>query len=54
MITMRQHGNGGVGTAFLNTSRFLGRTTQLTYIVEELADQQLIQLRAAEQDRHRR
>ncbi len=45
VITNREHGNGGVGTTYLNTSRFLGRTTQLTYIVEELADQQLIQLR---------
>ncbi len=45
VITMREHGNGGIGTTYLNTSRFLGRTTQLTYIVEELADQQLIQLR---------
>jgi hypothetical protein len=45
VITMREHGNGGVGTTYLNTSRFLGRTTQLTYIVEELAEQQLIQLR---------
>jgi hypothetical protein len=45
LITMREHGNGGVGTTYVNTSRFLGRTTQLTYVVEELADQQLIQLR---------
>jgi hypothetical protein len=45
VITMREHGNGGVGTTYVNTSRFLGRTTQLTYVVEELADQQLIQLR---------
>ena len=45
VITVREHGNGGVGTTYLNTSRFLGRTTQLTYVVEELADQQLIQLR---------
>jgi carbon monoxide dehydrogenase subunit G len=45
VITMREHGNGGVGTTYLNTSRFLGRTTRLTYVVEELADQQLIQLR---------
>jgi len=45
VITVREHGDGGVGTAYLNTSRFLGRTTQLTYVVEELVDQQLIQLR---------
>ena len=36
---------GGVGTTYLNTSTFLGRTTQLTYVVDELVDQQLIQLR---------
>ena len=45
VITMREHGNGGVGTTYLNTSTFLGRTTQLTYTVEELTEQQLIQLR---------
>lgn len=44
-ITVRQHGDGGVGTCYLNTSRFLGRTTQLTYLVEELVDQRRIQLR---------
>jgi len=43
--TVRRHGNGGVGTTYVNTSTFLGRTTQLTYIVDELVDQQLIQLR---------
>jgi hypothetical protein len=45
VITMREHGNGGVGTTYLNTSRFLGRTTQLIYTVEELTDQQLTRLR---------
>jgi hypothetical protein len=45
LITVRERGNGGVGTTYLNTSRFLGRTTQLTYIVEELVDQQAIRLR---------
>jgi hypothetical protein len=45
VITMREHGNGGIGTTYLNTSTFLGRTTHLTYVVEELADQQLIRLR---------
>jgi carbon monoxide dehydrogenase subunit G len=43
--TVRRHGNGGVGTTYVNTSTFLGRTTQLTYVVEEVVDQQLIQLR---------
>jgi hypothetical protein len=43
--TVRRHGNGGIGTTYVNTSAFLGRTTQLTYSVDELVDQQLIQLR---------
>jgi NAD(P)-dependent dehydrogenase (short-subunit alcohol dehydrogenase family) len=45
VTTVRQHGNGGVGTTYLNTSTFLGRTTQLTYVVDELVNHQLIQLR---------
>ena len=45
VTTVRRNGNGGVGTTYLNTSTFLGRTTQLTYVVDELVDQQLIQLR---------
>jgi hypothetical protein len=28
-------GDGGVGTAYLNRSRFLGRETELTYVVKE-------------------
>jgi carbon monoxide dehydrogenase subunit G len=32
--TDRISGNGGVGTAYANTSRFLGRNTDLTYVVE--------------------
>lgn len=28
-------GDGGVGTTYRNTSRFLGRTTELTYVVVE-------------------
>lgn len=43
--TVRQRGDGEVGTAYLNTSRFLGRTTQLTYVVEEFVYQQRIRLR---------
>jgi carbon monoxide dehydrogenase subunit G len=45
VTTVRRHGNGGVGTTYLNTSTFLGRTTQLTYVVHELVNHQLIQLR---------
>jgi Polyketide cyclase / dehydrase and lipid transport len=43
--TVRQEGDGGVGTVYLNTSTFLNRTTELTYVVEELVDQRLIRLR---------
>jgi uncharacterized protein YndB with AHSA1/START domain len=32
--TDRVSGDGGVGTTYANTSRFLGRTTDLTYVVE--------------------
>jgi uncharacterized protein YndB with AHSA1/START domain len=32
----RTSGDGGVGTTYINTSRFLGRETQLTYTVEDL------------------
>jgi len=45
VVTVTQHGDGGAGTTYLNTSTFLGRKTQLTYVVEELVDQKLIQLR---------
>jgi hypothetical protein len=45
VTTVRRHGNGGVGTTYLNTSTFLGRTTQLTYVVGEFVNHQLIQLR---------
>jgi carbon monoxide dehydrogenase subunit G len=43
--TRRRHGDGAVGTTYENVSKFLGRKTSLTYVVEELLDQQLIQLR---------
>jgi carbon monoxide dehydrogenase subunit G len=43
--TVNHHGDGGLGTTYLNTSKFLGRETKLTYVVDELVDQQLIQLR---------
>ena len=45
VVTVHRHGDGGADTTYLNTSTFLGRTTQLTYLVEELVDQKLIQLR---------
>jgi len=33
---VKERGDGGVGTTYLNTSEFLGRTTELRYVVEEL------------------
>ena len=45
VVTVNHHGDGGVGTAYLNTSRFLGRETQLTYIVREFVSGKRIQLR---------
>jgi len=45
VTTVRQHSDGGVGTTYLNTSRFLGRTTQLTYIVRDFIPGKRIQLR---------
>lgn len=29
VTTVRQHGNGGIGTTYLNTSQFLGRRTPM-------------------------
>lgn len=43
--TVRRSGDGGVGTTYLNTSRFLGRETSLTYVVEELVVDERIRLR---------
>jgi hypothetical protein len=45
VVTVNRHGNGGVGTTYLNTSRFLGRETQLIYIVREFVPGKRIQLR---------
>jgi NAD(P)-dependent dehydrogenase (short-subunit alcohol dehydrogenase family) len=43
--TVRERGDGGVGTEYLNTSRFIGRTTQLRYVVEEVDPPRRIRLR---------
>lgn len=43
--TVRLSGDGGAGTTYRNTSRFLGRTTELTYVVEELVPDERIRLR---------
>lgn len=43
--TTRVEGDGGVGTRYLNVSRFLGRETTLTYQVEEVASPRRFALR---------
>jgi NAD(P)-dependent dehydrogenase (short-subunit alcohol dehydrogenase family) len=45
VVTVNHHGDGRIGTAYLNTSRFLGRETQLTYIVRDFIPGERIQLR---------
>ena len=45
VTTVRQHGNGGIGTTYLNTSTFPGRKTRLIYVVDEFVDRRLIRLR---------
>ena len=45
VVTVNHHGDGGVGTTYLNTSTFLGRKTQLTYIVREFIPGERIRLR---------
>lgn len=43
--TVRVKGQGGVGTEYLNRSRFGGRETELTYVVEDLVRNQVFALR---------
>lgn len=43
--TVRASGDGGVGTEYVNTSRFLGRTTELRYVVQEFVASRRIRLR---------
>jgi carbon monoxide dehydrogenase subunit G len=43
--TVRLDGEGDVGTTYRNISRFLGRETSLTYVVEERVPNKLIRLR---------
>lgn len=45
VATVRQSGDGGIGTSYLNTSQFLGRKTELRYVVEELVPGERIRLR---------
>jgi hypothetical protein len=44
VLTVNHHGDGGTGTTYLNTSTFLGRKTQLTYIVREFIPGKRIRL----------
>jgi carbon monoxide dehydrogenase subunit G len=43
--TVRTAGDGGLGTEYLNTTTFIGRKTQLTYVVQDLVPNQRISLR---------
>ncbi len=45
VATVRESGDGGIGTSYLNTSQFLGRKTELRYVVEELVPGERIRLR---------
>ena len=42
--TVRIAGDGDVGTQYRNTTKFAGRETQLTYVVDELVPNQRIAL----------
>ena len=41
----RSSGDGGVGTTYTNTSKFMGRETDLTYVVEALEPHHRLVLR---------
>jgi NADP-dependent 3-hydroxy acid dehydrogenase YdfG/uncharacterized protein YndB with AHSA1/START domain len=43
--TVRLRGDGGAGSAYLNTSRFLGRSVQLEYVVQEFDPPRRVRLR---------
>lgn len=43
--TVRVSGDGGVGTAYRNTSKLAGRKTELTYVVEKIEPNALFVLR---------
>jgi uncharacterized protein YndB with AHSA1/START domain len=49
VTTVLDRGDGGIGTTYLNTSSFLGRTTQLTYVVRELVPGERIRLQGENQ-----
>ena len=43
--TTLESGDGGVGTRYHNVSKFLGRETELTYVITDLEPDRLITLR---------
>lgn len=43
--TTLEQGDGGVGSRYHNVSRFLGRETELTYVVEEVVAPRRLRLR---------
>src|ERR1700749_1929136 len=45
VVTVNQHGDGGAGTTYLNTSTFLGRTTPLAYVAREFIPGERLRLR---------
>jgi carbon monoxide dehydrogenase subunit G len=49
VTTVLDRGDGGIGTTYLNTSSFLGRKTQLTYVVRELVPGERIRLQGENQ-----
>ncbi len=49
VITERLHGDGGVGTSYLNTSTFLGRQTRLEYVVQQFIPGERVLLRGENQ-----
>ena len=49
VTTVLDRGDGGIGTTYLNTSAFLGRKTQLTYVVRELVPGERIRLQGENQ-----
>jgi uncharacterized protein YndB with AHSA1/START domain len=45
VLTERLHGDGGIGTTYRNVSTFLGRQTQLEYVVQEFVPGERVRLR---------
>ena len=45
ITTKKVSGEGGIGTVYVNTSRFAGRTSDITYEVVSLTDGESIELR---------